>query len=43
LLRQYPERFTQIITHIRPLDKVDEAFSIFAAYADGVGKMMIQV
>jgi L-iditol 2-dehydrogenase len=43
LLKQYPQRFTQIITHTRPLEKVDEAFSIVSSYADGVGKMMIQV
>ncbi len=43
VLRQYRERFAPIITHTRPLERVDEAFSIFAAYADGVGKMMIRL
>jgi L-iditol 2-dehydrogenase len=43
LLREHTSRFSRILTHTRPLDKVDEAFSIVAHYSDGVGKMLVKL
>jgi L-iditol 2-dehydrogenase len=43
LLREHPARFSRILTHTRPLEKVGEAFSIVANYSDGVGKMIVKL
>lgn len=42
LLRECPERFAQILTHEVPLEDVERAFSLLAAYADGVGKVVVR-
>jgi L-iditol 2-dehydrogenase len=41
LLKAHPEWFSPLLTHTRPLDRIDEAFTIASRYLDGVGKMMI--
>lgn len=43
LLGEAPQRFAPILTHKRPLDSAAEAFAIAERYADGVGKMVIEV
>ncbi len=43
LLRDHPRRFTPMITHVRPLAQVQEAFDLLAGYADGVGKLVIDL
>jgi hypothetical protein len=30
-----------VLTHARPLDQIEDAFSIAHQYRDGVGKMMV--
>jgi L-iditol 2-dehydrogenase len=42
LLRQYPNLFAPIITHTMPMERVQSAFEMLAAYADGVGKVVLQ-
>jgi len=42
MLTQYPERFLPMITHKRPLSQVQSAFEMIEAYADGVGKVVIE-
>ena len=42
-LREHVEVFNRILTHTRSLDKIGEAFSIVANYADGVGKMLVKM
>jgi len=41
LLRQHPEWFAPVLTHARPIDRIDEAFTIASQYLDGVGKMVV--
>jgi L-iditol 2-dehydrogenase len=43
LLAEAPKQFAPILTHSRPIEEISEAFRIFEAYADGVGKMTIDV
>jgi L-iditol 2-dehydrogenase len=43
LLEAEPKRFAPVLTHARPLSKIQEAFELCESYADGVGKMMIQI
>jgi L-iditol 2-dehydrogenase len=43
MIRRYPERFRPMLTHARPLEKVQEAFEIIEAYRDGVGKMVVEL
>lgn len=43
LIRRYPERFRPMLTHTRPLEKVQEAFEIVESYRDGVGKMVVEL
>ena len=42
LLRENPQWFAPVLTHTRPLDRIDEAFSIASRYSDGVGKMVVR-
>jgi L-iditol 2-dehydrogenase len=42
LLRAHPEWFSPLLTHTRPLDRIDEAFAIASQYRDGVGKMTVR-
>ena len=41
LLGSDARRFAPLLTHTRPIDKIDEAFSIASQYRDGVGKMIV--
>jgi L-iditol 2-dehydrogenase len=41
LLEHKTAWFAPLVTHRRPLDRIGEAFSIAANYADGVGKLVI--
>ena len=42
LLIEHPALFAPFVTHVRPLDKIAEAFALTEAYADGVAKMVIR-
>ncbi len=43
LLAAYPERFTPMITHSRPLAQIGPAFALVERREDGVGKLIIRV
>jgi L-iditol 2-dehydrogenase len=43
LIRQHPSRFLPIITHVRPLELIQPAFLMLEQYADGVGKLVIDL
>ena len=43
LLAYQPRRFVPMITHTFPLDDIQQAFSTLEAYADGVGKVTINL
>jgi threonine dehydrogenase-like Zn-dependent dehydrogenase len=42
LLRDHPKLFAPLITHTRPLDKINEAFTLNERYEDGVGKLLLR-
>ena len=42
LLRAHPEWFAPLLTHKRPIERIDEAFAISGQYRDGVGKMIVR-
>ena len=42
LLEGERKRFTPLLTHERPLSKIQAAFELCESYADGVGKMTIR-
>ncbi len=42
LLHDHPKMFAPLVTHHRPLDKINEAFALNEAYEDGVGKLLIR-
>ncbi|HJT86676.1 MAG TPA: alcohol dehydrogenase catalytic domain-containing protein [Bryobacteraceae bacterium] len=42
LLAEHAGRLAPLVTHARPLERIAEAFAIAAAYADGVGKMLVK-
>lgn len=42
LLQAHAEWFALVLTHTRPIEKIDEAFAIASQYRDGVGKMMVK-
>lgn len=42
LLKTHPKWFAPLLTHTRPLDRIDEAFTIASQYRDGVGKMTVR-
>ena len=41
LLLERPVWFAPLVTHMRPLERIAEAFSIAENYADGVGKLVV--
>ena len=43
LLRDQPQRFTPMITHLRPLEEIGPAFAMLEQYGDGVGKLVIEL
>ena len=43
LLAAYPARFTPMLTHSRPLDRIGAAFALVERREDGVGKLTIRV
>jgi L-iditol 2-dehydrogenase len=42
LLQAHGDWFAPLLTHTRPLDRIDEAFDITSHYRDGVGKMIVK-
>jgi L-iditol 2-dehydrogenase len=42
LLQAQASWFAPILTHARPIDRIDEAFEIASHYRDGVGKMIVR-
>ncbi len=42
LLYEQPDWFAPLLTHSRPIDRIQEAFDITSHYQDGVGKMIVQ-
>jgi L-iditol 2-dehydrogenase len=42
LLQAHAKWFAPVLTHARPMDRIDEAFDIASGYRDGVGKMMVE-
>ena len=42
LLQAHGDWFSPLLTHVREIDKIDEAFSIASHYQDGVGKMIVR-
>lgn len=42
LLRDHPGLFAPVVTHTRPLDKINEAFALNEKYEDGVGKLLLR-
>jgi L-iditol 2-dehydrogenase len=43
LLAEQPERFRPLITHFMPLEQAQPAFDMLQNYADGVGKLVIDL
>jgi L-iditol 2-dehydrogenase len=43
LLREYMPRWAPVITHTRPVDRIEESFAMLESYADGVGKLVISL
>lgn len=43
LLCSQPARFAPIITHVQPLEQIGPAFCMLEQYADGVGKLVIEM
>jgi L-iditol 2-dehydrogenase len=41
MLVEHQSLFAPLVTHVRPLDRIAEAFSIAESYTDGVGKMIV--
>ena len=42
MLRAHAAWFAPVLTHTRPMDRIDEAFDIASHYRDGVGKMTVK-
>jgi L-iditol 2-dehydrogenase len=42
LLQAHAAWFAPVLTHTRPIERIDEAFAIASQYRDGVGKMIVQ-
>lgn len=43
LLKSHPDRFAPIVTHMRPLDQIQQAFELAEVYDDGVGKLVVRL
>ena len=43
LLREKPDLFRPMLTHTRPIEKIQPAFELLEAYSDGVGKLLISL
>jgi L-iditol 2-dehydrogenase len=41
LLCEHSAWFAPVLTHTRPIDRIDDAFTIASNYQDGVGKMIV--
>jgi L-iditol 2-dehydrogenase len=41
LLAAHSSWFAPVLTHSRPIEQIDEAFTIASRYSDGVGKMIV--
>jgi L-iditol 2-dehydrogenase len=41
LMREYPSKFAAVVTHTRPIDKIQSAFEMLERYEDGVGKLVL--
>jgi L-iditol 2-dehydrogenase len=42
LIQAHPDLFAPLLTHVREMDRIAEAFSIASQYQDGVGKMIVR-
>jgi L-iditol 2-dehydrogenase len=42
LLRDHPKLFAPLVTHNRPLDQINQAFTLNENYEDGVGKLLLR-
>jgi L-iditol 2-dehydrogenase len=42
LLIAHPKWFAPLVTHVRAMDQIADAFTIAGKYLDGVGKMIIR-
>jgi L-iditol 2-dehydrogenase len=42
LLNAHTEWFAPLLTHVREIDQIDQAFAIASQYTDGVGKMIVR-
>ena len=42
LLTEHANWFAPVVTHTRPMERIDEAFAIANDYTDGVGKMVVK-
>ena len=42
LLHAHADWFAPVLTHTRPIERIDEAFAIASQYRDGVGKMIVR-
>jgi len=42
LLCAHPDWFAPLVTHVREMDRIAEAFEIASNYRDGVGKMIVR-
>ncbi len=42
LIHEYPKLFGHVVTHNRPLEKINEAFALNEKYQDGVGKLLLR-
>ena len=42
MMAAHQEWFAPLVTHIRPMDQIGEAFAIAEEYLDGVGKMVVR-
>jgi L-iditol 2-dehydrogenase len=43
MLTDHLDRFGPLVTHVRPLDRIADAFALVESYADGVGKFVISI
>ena len=43
MLMRHASLFRPMLTHTRPLERVQEGFELLESYSDGVGKLLIEV